>query len=78
MTDMVPAAVVKARGEAAKMQALADRESKDKGHVTLAAWDWQRYAEQLRKMCIRDRSKVRSAGCPGAGLVKLHTLKTTG
>jgi peptidyl-dipeptidase Dcp len=49
MTDMVPAAVVKARGEAAKMQALADRESKDKGHVTLAAWDWQRYAEQLRK-----------------------------
>jgi peptidyl-dipeptidase Dcp len=49
MTDMAPAAVAKARGEAAKMQALADREGKGQGHVKLAPWDWQHYAEQVRK-----------------------------
>jgi peptidyl-dipeptidase Dcp len=46
MTDMVPAATGKARGEAAKMQALIDRE---KGGFRLAAWDWQLYAERVRK-----------------------------
>jgi len=49
MTDMAPAAVAKARGEAAKMQAVADKESKGRGHVKLAPWDWQHYAEQVRK-----------------------------
>ncbi|MGH7293703.1 MAG: peptidyl-dipeptidase Dcp [Polyangiaceae bacterium] len=46
LTDMAPAAVAKARGEAAKMQALVDHE---KGHFKLAPWDWQFYAEQVRK-----------------------------
>ncbi len=46
MTDMVPAATAKAREEAAKMQALIDRQ---KGSFPLAAWDWQFYAEQVRK-----------------------------
>jgi peptidyl-dipeptidase Dcp len=46
MTDMVPAAVAKAKGEAAMMQALVD---KNKGGFKLAPWDWQFYAEQVRK-----------------------------
>ncbi len=46
MTDMVPAATGKARGEAAKMQALVDQQ---KGDFQLAPWDWQFYAEQVRK-----------------------------
>ena len=46
MTDMVPAATGKARGEAAQMQALID---KQKGGFKLAPWDWQFYAEQVRK-----------------------------
>jgi len=46
MTDMVPAATAKARGEAAKMQTLID---KNKGGFKLAPWDWQFYAEQVRK-----------------------------
>jgi peptidyl-dipeptidase Dcp len=46
MTDMVPAATAKARGEAAAMQALID---KNKGGFKLAPWDWQHYAEQVRK-----------------------------
>jgi peptidyl-dipeptidase Dcp len=46
MTDMVPTATAKAKGEAAKMQALID---KNKGGFKLAPWDWQFYAEQVRK-----------------------------
>jgi peptidyl-dipeptidase Dcp len=46
MTDMVAAATGKARGEAAAMQALID---KNKGGFKLAPWDWQHYAEQVRK-----------------------------
>ncbi len=46
MTDMVPAATAKAHGEAAKMQALID---KNNGGFKLAPWDWQFYAEQVRK-----------------------------
>jgi peptidyl-dipeptidase Dcp len=48
LTDMAPAAVAKARGEAGKMQALADKESKGKP-FKLAPWDWQFYSEQVRK-----------------------------
>ncbi len=44
MTDMVPAAVAKAKSEAASMQKLADKD-----HVTLAPWDWQYYSEQVKK-----------------------------
>ena len=46
MTDMVPAATAKARGEAAQMQALIDKQG---GGFKLAPWDWQFYAEQVRK-----------------------------
>ncbi len=46
LTDMVPAALEKAHGEAKKMQALVLRQ---KGRFQLAAWDWQYYAEQVRK-----------------------------
>jgi peptidyl-dipeptidase Dcp len=48
LTDMAPAAVAKAKGEAAKMQALVDAQSADK-RFKLAPWDWQFYAEQVRK-----------------------------
>jgi len=46
MTDMVPAARAKAEGEAAKMQALIDKQG---GKFKLQPWDWQYYAEQVRK-----------------------------
>jgi peptidyl-dipeptidase Dcp len=46
MTSLVPAATAKARAEIARMQALIDAE---KGGFKLAAWDWQYYAEQVRK-----------------------------
>ena len=46
MTDMVPAATAKARGEAARMQKLIDAQ---KGGFTLEPYDWQYYAEQVRK-----------------------------
>ena len=46
MTSLVPAATAKARAEAAKMQALIDKQG---GGFQLAAWDWQYYAEQVRK-----------------------------
>jgi peptidyl-dipeptidase Dcp len=46
LNDMVPAAVAKAKGEAKKMQDLVTRQ---KGAFKLAPWDWQYYAEQVRK-----------------------------
>ncbi len=46
MTDMVPAATKKAAGEQADMQTLVD---KQKGGFKIAPWDWQFYAEQVRK-----------------------------
>lgn len=46
MQDIVPAAVARARREAADIQALIDAQQ---GNFTLAAWDWQFYAEQVRK-----------------------------
>jgi peptidyl-dipeptidase Dcp len=52
MTDLAPAAVAKARGEAAKMQALVDKQGHDGKHgkpFKLEPWDWQYYAEQVRK-----------------------------
>jgi peptidyl-dipeptidase Dcp len=57
MTDMVPAAVGKAKGEAAKMQALVN---KQKGGFKLAPWDWQFYAEQVKSNEYAvDESKVK-------------------
>ena len=46
LTDMVPAATAKARHEIADMQALIDKQG---GGFKLAPWDWQYYAEQVRK-----------------------------
>jgi peptidyl-dipeptidase Dcp len=46
MTDLAPASTAKARDEAARMQALID---KDHGGFKLQPWDWQFYAEQVRK-----------------------------
>ncbi|MEO8925835.1 MAG: M3 family metallopeptidase, partial [Caulobacteraceae bacterium] len=46
LTDLVPAATGKARGEAAEIQALIDQQ---KGGFTLGAQDWEFYADQVRK-----------------------------
>jgi peptidyl-dipeptidase Dcp len=46
MTDIVPAATAKARSEAARMQAIIDKED---GGFRLAAHDWSYYAEKVRK-----------------------------
>jgi peptidyl-dipeptidase Dcp len=45
LTDLVPAATAKARGEAADMRSLIGAQH---GGFTLAPWDWQYYAEQVR------------------------------
>jgi peptidyl-dipeptidase Dcp len=51
MTDLVPAATAKARDEAARMQKLIDASAAGGGGATfkLQPWDWQFYAEQVRK-----------------------------
>lgn len=46
LTDLVPAATAKAKSEAAKMQALIDKQN---GGFKLEPWDWQYYAEKVRK-----------------------------
>jgi peptidyl-dipeptidase Dcp len=46
LTGMVPAAVKNVKAEAAKLQAVIDKE---KGGFTLAPWDWDYYAEKVRK-----------------------------
>jgi len=46
LTQLVPPATARARSEVAKMQALIDREG---GGFKLAPWDWQYYAEQVRR-----------------------------
>ena len=46
LTGMVPAAVKNVKAEAAKLQAVIDKE---KGGFTLAPWDWDFYAEKVRK-----------------------------
>lgn len=46
LTNLVPAATAKARSEIAAMQAVIDKEN---GGFKLAPWDWQYYAEQVRK-----------------------------
>jgi peptidyl-dipeptidase Dcp len=45
LTNLVPAATAKARSEAAAMQQLIDAQP---DRFTLAPWDWQYYAEQVR------------------------------
>jgi peptidyl-dipeptidase Dcp len=46
MTDLVPPMTARTRAEIAKMQALIDAQG---GKFKLAPWDWQYYAEQVRK-----------------------------
>ncbi|MEJ2218071.1 MAG: peptidyl-dipeptidase Dcp [Gemmatimonadota bacterium] len=46
LTQLVPPAVAKAKAERAAMQKLIDQQG---GHFQLQAWDWQYYAEQVRK-----------------------------
>lgn len=46
LTDIAPAATSRARTEAQAMQALIDRQG---GGFKLQPWDWQYYAEQVRK-----------------------------
>jgi peptidyl-dipeptidase Dcp len=46
LTDIGGAAITKARSEAQRIQSLMDR---DAGGMKLEAWDWQYYAEQVRK-----------------------------
>ncbi len=46
LTGIVPAATAKARADAAAMQALIDKQG---GGFKLEPWDWQYYAEQVRK-----------------------------
>jgi len=57
MTDLAPAATAKGRDEAKRMQALIDKEN---GGFKLEPWDWQYYAEQVRKSDYNlDESAVR-------------------
>ncbi len=46
MQDLVPAATARARSEAADIQAVIDQQ---KGGFKVQAWDWNHYAEQVRK-----------------------------
>jgi peptidyl-dipeptidase Dcp len=46
MTGMVPAALKNVKAEAAKLQAMIDKEN---GGFTLAPWDWDFNAEKVRK-----------------------------
>ena len=46
LTDLVPASLAKARNEADKMQKLIDMQN---GGFKLQPWDWQYYAEKVRK-----------------------------
>ena len=46
LTDLVPPATARARNEAADMQKLIDQQG---GGFKLQPWDWQYYAEQVRK-----------------------------
>lgn len=46
LSDLVPASTAKARSEIRQMQELIDKE---KGGFKLAPWDYQYYAEQVRK-----------------------------
>ena len=46
LSQLAPPATAKARAEAARMQALIDKQG---GGFKLAPWDWQYYAEQVRQ-----------------------------
>ncbi|PIJ51703.1 dipeptidyl carboxypeptidase II [Erwinia sp. OLTSP20] len=57
MRDLVPAATARAKREAADLQAVIDQQ---KGHFTLAPWDWQYYAAQVKQSRYHlDESEIR-------------------
>jgi peptidyl-dipeptidase Dcp len=57
LTDVAVPAVARARAEAAKMQALADRQGSG---FPLEPWDWQYYAEEVRRAeYALDESQIR-------------------
>ena len=57
MTDMVPATMAKARGEAAQMQKLIDAQN---GGFQMGPWDWQFYSEQVKRNEFKlDESQVK-------------------
>lgn len=57
LTDTVPAATAKARAEAARIQSLIDEQG---GGFTLAASDWDFYAQQVRQAQFQiDESQVK-------------------
>jgi len=57
MTDMVPPVMARTKAEASRIQQLIDAQ---KGGFTLEPWDWQYYAEQVRKADYAfDESQVR-------------------
>ena len=54
LDDLVPAATAKAKAEAADIQALIDEQH---GGFTLEPWDWDFYAEQVRKAKFAPRRR---------------------
>jgi peptidyl-dipeptidase Dcp len=57
MEKLVPAAVARAKAEAKDIQGAIDA---DKGGFKLQAWDWEKYAEQVRKAKFDlDQSQVK-------------------
>jgi len=61
LADLVPAALARAREDAADLQQLVEVHAKEAGFTPfrLAAWDWPFYAERLRKSRFDfDRSEV--------------------
>jgi peptidyl-dipeptidase Dcp len=57
LSQLAPASTAKAHDEAARMQSLIDKQG---GGFTLAPWDWQYYAEQVRKADYDlDESKIK-------------------
>ncbi len=55
MDKLAPAAVARAKGEAADIQAQIDKDQKglNQPGFELKPWDWQRYAEKVRKAKLR-------------------------
>ncbi|HEV2702225.1 MAG TPA: M3 family metallopeptidase [Steroidobacteraceae bacterium] len=61
LTDLVPAALARAREDARDLQQLIDAHAREDGFAPfrLAAWDWLYYAERLRKARFDfDRAQV--------------------
>ena len=57
LTEIAAVATAKARGEVAKIQSLIDRQPE---RFTVEPWDWQRYAEQVRRADYDiDESQIR-------------------